>query len=367
MPALAKPPALLPRFVPHNNANTGADAGAGPFLPGPTRIPSSTRASELPPPTRRNDVEEPPTQSRAESPARLAHDARNVLSGLMLYCELLAAPGVLNEPHGHYAGELEGIAKTAAQILEKIIEVAAPPVSPAAKVRKVSEVPALPTGFPVATAVPLAAVPVTHAADDLRRLHPLLAAIAGPGVRLSVATMPCAGQSALAVEDLTRILVNLVRNAADAMPKGGHVRVTAQYGDGLSFIDVVPRTGADAIPGPAPTPRSVVLSVSDDGPGIPESLRARVFDLGFTSHKESESSKSANWSAPRRRGLGLNIVRNLVETAGGAVRVSASHTGGARFEITLPLNQPVTSGTCLAPPDRTFPTDSTTKGCIECQ
>ncbi|MGB7191278.1 MAG: HAMP domain-containing sensor histidine kinase [Acidobacteriaceae bacterium] len=322
--------------------------------------------------TRRNEVEEP-TQSRAESPDRLAHDARNVLSGLMLYCELLSAPGVLNEPHGHYAGELEGIAKTAAQILEKIIEVAVPPVSPAPKVRKVSEVPALPTGFPVATAVPLAAVPVTHAADDLRRLHPLLAAIAGPGVRLSVATMPCAGQTALAVEDLTRILVNLVRNAADAMPKGGHVRVTAQYGDGLSFVDVIPRVGAEsgaipgAISGPAPAPRSVVLSVSDDGPGIPESLRVRVFDLGYTSHKESESAKSASWPAPRRRGLGLSIVRNLVEAAGGAVRVSASHTGGARFEITLPLNQPVTSGTCSAPPDRTFPADSTTKGCIECQ
>ena len=303
-----------------------------------------------------------------ESPDRLAHDARNVLSGLMLYCELLAAPGVLNEPHGHYAGELEGIARTAAQILEKIIEVAAPPVPPALTLRdtrKVSEVPALPATLPVATAIPLAAVPVTDAAEDLRRLHPLLAAIAGPAVRLSVATMPCAGQTALAVEDLTRILVNLVRNAADAMPAGGHVRVTAQYGDGMSFADMIPgaETSHDEISAP-PAPRSVLLSVSDDGPGIPEHLRARVFDLGFTSHKEPVS---ANWPAPRRRGLGLNIVRNLVETAGGAVRVTASHTGGARFEITLPLNQPVTSGTCLAPPERTFPADSTQKGCIECQ
>jgi len=310
---------------------------------------------------------EEPRESKPESPDRLAHDARNVLAGLMLYCELLAAPGVLNEPHGHYAGELEGIARTATQILEKIIEVGAPPASPALTIRntrKVSEVPALPATLPVATAVPLAAVPVTDAAEDLRRLHSLLAAIAGPAVRLSVATMPCAGQTALAVEDLTRILVNLVRNAADAMPSGGHVRVTAQYGDGLSFADFGCETPRRVIAGQLPARRSVLLSVSDDGPGIPESLRARVFDLGFTSHKEPES---ANWSTPRRRGLGLSIVRNLVETAGGAVRVTASHTGGARFEITLPLNPRVTSGTCPAPPNRTFPADSTQKGCIECQ
>lgn len=284
----------------------------------------------------------------------------------MLYCELLAAPGVLNEPHSHYAGELEGIAKTAALLLEKMIEAAAPPESPAPKLRKISEAPALPADLPVATNIPLSAVPVTDAAADLRRLHPLLAAIAGPAVRLAVATMPCAGQTALAVEDLTRVLINLVRNAADAMPSGGHVRVTAQYGEGLSFADLIPRaeTARNAIPSLPPAPRSVLLSVSDDGPGIPESLREQVFDLGYTSHKQSES---ANWPARRRRGLGLGIVRNLVESAGGAVRVAASHTGGARFEITLPLKPPVTSGTCSTPPEHTFPADSSEKGCIECQ
>lgn len=299
MPALAKPPVTLPRFVPHTH--TRAEAGAGPFL------------SDTP-------------QTNSEDIASLAHDARNVLSGLMLYSELIASPGVLNTPHQHYARELQDIATSAALLIDRMT--ASPAPKPSARLLKFQEEPALPT----ATRVPLAAVPVTDAAADLRRLQPLLVAVAGPAVRLSVATMPCAGRTAMAVEDLTRILINLVRNAADAMPSGGHVRVTAQYGEGASFFD----TNA-----PVPAPRSVVLTVSDDGPGVPESLRERVFELGFSTRAKpaENATKNAAWPTPRRRGLGLNIVRNLVEAARGAVRITASHTGGTRFEITLPLSE----------------------------
>lgn len=299
MPALAKPPVTLPRFVPHTP--TGAEAGAGAFLSDPPENP--------------------------ENLASLAHDARNVLAGLMLYSELIAAPGVLNAPHQHYARELQDIATSAARLIDRIAASSTP--KPPARLLKFQGEPALPT----ATRIPLAAVPVIDAAADLRRLQPLLAAVAGPSVQLSVATMPCAGRTALAMEDLTRILINLVRNAADAMPSGGHVRATAQYGDGASFLDG---------PAPVPAPRSVVLTVSDDGPGIPEPLHERVFELGFSTRKTSAGD--AAWSTPRRRGLGLNIVRNLVEAAGGTVRITASHTGGARFEITLPLAEVPLSG-----------------------
>lgn len=347
MPALAKAHRILPRFVPHYDR---AEAGAGAsFKPeGTARIEPSPTSGQNP---------------RSESLDRLAHDARNVFSGLMLYSELLAAPGVLNAPHGHYAGELDGMIRTAARILEKIVAEAVPKTEAAPKndppkpvlVRENAALPA-------ATAVPLAPVTVSDLAAELRHLRPLLAAIAGPAVRLSVATMPCAGCTALAVEDLTRVLINLVRNAADAMPGGGHVRITAQYHDGLSFAslaeDKCTASDADAIP----VPRAVLLTVSDDGPGVPEMLREQVFELGFSTRKQS-----GNWPAPRRRGLGLNIVRNLVEAAGGSALLTASHTGGARFEIVLPLDEMVTSGTCSVPPSRVFSADSREKGCIECE
>lgn len=288
MPALAKPPAALPHFVPHA-------AGAGSFL------------SVLP------QTSHPPLGCREELDC-LAHDARNILSGLMLYCELLAVPGVLSQQHRHCAQELKDIVQSTAQIVERMAA-----TQPAG-----SAVP-LPTSD-------LSAASVTDLGSDLRHLQPLLAAIAGPAIEISVATAPCAGRVALAVDDLTRILVNLVRNATDAMAAGGHIRISARYGDGFGFPRVV---------NPAPCsnqPRSIVLTVSDDGPGIPESIQNQMFEPGFTTRRP----------ALHRRGQGLSIVRNLVEVAGGTIRISSAPARGTCFEITLPFTDSVTSGTLSA-------------------
>lgn len=236
----------------------------------------------------------------------------------MLYCELLAAPGVLSKQHSHYAQDLETIVQSAAQMMEKIIECAA-------RVRNQQALPT-PSGLPLPT------IPVCDLASDLRHLQPLLASIAGPAILLSIATLPCAGRTALAVEDLSRILLNLVRNAADAMPTGGHIRITAQYRDTCTLS----------------------LTVTDDGPGIPEPLRDKILDLGFTTR---HTHPKAGWPAPRRRGLGLSIVRNLVEAAGGTVHISSPPTSGARFQIILPIAETITSDTCAVPPNSAFATD----------
>jgi signal transduction histidine kinase len=342
MPALAKAPARLPRFVPH--IHPGADAGAGSFsnpesIHGPHHDPHQESRPAL---------NAPAIAPPAESLDRLAHDARNILSGLMLYCDLLSAPGVLASRHNHYAQELQSIAKSAAQIMERM----------AAAQPSAIEPPALPAASPT----PLPAVPVTDAADELRHLQPLLAAIAGHAIQLSVATMPCPGRTALASEDLTRILINLVRNAADAMPAGGRIRITAQYGDGLGFAAA--RQAAECAT--EFVPRSVLISVSDNGPGIPAELREQVFDIGFTTRESAP-----HWPTPRRRGTGLSIVRNLIEAAGGTVRIAPVQPHGARFEISLPLTvameKPITSGTCAKPLTSPFADDSPVKGCIECQ
>jgi signal transduction histidine kinase len=146
----------------------------------------------------------------------------------------------------------------------------------------------------------------------------------------------------LSEESLSRILVNLVRNAADAMPTGGRIRITTQRGNGESFLwtvneDAESDQGSDYLwddlaHGGKKGSGTVVLTVEDNGPGIPTEFLKRVFDAGFTTHERGKS-----WPDSQHRGLGLSIVRELVEAAGGAVRGVTSPLHGARFEIELPL------------------------------
>ena len=159
---------------------------------------------------------------------------------------------------------------------------------------------------------------------ELFKMRPLLAGIAGPRVELEIAAMPCGGRCRVSGEDLTRVMLNLVRNASEAMPEGGRLRVTAQYGDGLSFLE----------PGLVPDgyPRTVTITVEDSGPGIPKEMLEEIFLPGFSTRRIS-----AGWPDPPHRGMGLSIVRELVEAAGGTARACSTLGRGARFELELPI------------------------------
>ena len=73
----------------------------------------------------------------------------------------------------------------------------------------------------------------------------------------------------------------------------------------------------------------VAVSVSDEGPGIPEADLPRVFERFYRVDKSRARD-------PGGTGLGLAIVRHLIELHGGEVRVENRAIGGARFTITLP-------------------------------
>ena len=278
---------------------------------------------------------------------QLAHDARNVLSAMKLYCELLAEPGVLSASCTHYAQELQAVSDTASQLLERL---AAPrrarsrPGAVAAERRNLPH-----DATPAGSSAELNPDQDSDLGAELAAMRPLLAGIAGPRIALEIETLPCPGWTRLSKEDLTRVMLNLVRNAAEAMPRGGRVRITAQYGDGLSFLD-----GALI---PEDHPRSVLIAIEDSGPGILAEHRDRIFAAGFTTRETA-----SGWPAIQHRGLGLTIVRDLVEEAGGSVRTCPSPGGGGRFELELP----VTSGTYGIADPSGLVADSTKKGCIEC-
>jgi len=98
-----------------------------------------------------------------------------------------------------------------------------------------------------------------------------------------------------------RVLLNLFLNAARMMPQGGSIWVSMQ-------------TVADG----------VEILVLDSGPGIPLKVLPSLFEPGFT-------------TTPRHKGLGLHIVRTIVESQGGAVSASnREDVPGAAFRILLP-------------------------------
>jgi two-component system, cell cycle sensor histidine kinase and response regulator CckA len=105
---------------------------------------------------------------------------------------------------------------------------------------------------------------------------------------------------------LIQIFVNLVLNAADAMPPGGA---------GGNRITISLRLeGAHA-----------VVEVADNGPGVPATLRDRIFDPFFTTKPVGEGT-----------GLGLFVTKNLVEALGGTIALEEAPGGGACFTIRLP-------------------------------
>jgi signal transduction histidine kinase len=76
--------------------------------------------------------------------------------------------------------------------------------------------------------------------------------------------------------------------------------------------------------------QAVLLTVDDEGPGIPPEQREAMLEP-FVRLETSRNRRTGG------AGLGLAVVRNLVEAHGGAVRIDDAPAGGARFTVSLPL------------------------------
>lgn len=125
--------------------------------------------------------------------------------------------------------------------------------------------------------------------------------------------------------DPVTVLGNLIDNAVDAVGSNGtiHVQLTSDSG-------------------------GCTIAVSDDGPGIPEDLRSRVFTSGFST-KDAAGSGS--------RGFGLALVQRVAGRRGGSVTVTGSVLGGAHIAVRLgPVSGP--SGKAAAQAAATQPADA---------
>jgi signal transduction histidine kinase len=259
-------------------------------------------------------------ESGGESVAGLAHDARNMVTALGLYCDLLEEPGVLAASCIHYGSELRLVAAASARLVEKLaaLDSAGPVAVGAARRQGMAEAVAARGQRPVRWD-PIPAEPIANLAEELLANRNLLAALAGPSIALTVEVDGGAAPVRLSGEDLTRILVNLVKNACEAMPGGGRVA--------LALRALPARNGAG---------EWLALSIEDNGPGIPLHAQNAIFEAGYT----TRSSVGGSAIPAVRRGLGLSITRSIVEAAGGRTRASNRAPSGARFDIELPVESP---------------------------
>ncbi|PTL82317.1 HAMP domain-containing sensor histidine kinase [Vitiosangium sp. GDMCC 1.1324] len=206
--------------------------------------------------------------------AGVAHEVRNPIGGISLFSGLLAEDlkaGAHEEAAGHVARIQHEV-----EYLQRIVE----------------------DFLAFAREQPLSREPVA-APDLLREASGLLAAdAAAREVTVQVEAEPAMLEADGSL--LTAALVNLVKNAVQASPRGGRVRVTGQgAGQGYS------------------------IRVQDNGPGVPETEREHIFEPFFTTREKGT-------------GLGLPLSRKIARAHGGDLRLVPT-PGDTTFELTLPL------------------------------
>jgi signal transduction histidine kinase len=114
---------------------------------------------------------------------------------------------------------------------------------------------------------------------------------------------------------LRQIFTNLLTNAFEAMDGAGSIDITATAVD----ADDESATAAEQATGP-----TIMITVADNGPGIPPEVTDRIFSPFFT-------------TKPQGSGLGLAIVRKIVDAHDGRIDVSERAGGGTVFRVTLPV------------------------------
>jgi signal transduction histidine kinase len=340
----------------------------------------------------------------ARSLAGLIHDARNMVSAMDLYRDLLAEPGVLSPAFGHYAGELRLVSGAGRRLLEELAITESELAITESMIDRQSDAP-LPiaknswvrtypdsiavselgvsklavsgerngssvsssvssslsrTGAPESPAPPELALSdsipsrslareglrkavlmdqtIASLAEKLSANRSLLAALAGHAVTVGLTISGGQRPIAMNADDLTRVLVNLTRNAADAMPCGGDLQIALE--EGVEYLS---------------------LTFTDNGPGIPEGLLEAIFTPGFSTHSgtheqpaseypDTSAAVSTAWPV-RHRGLGLSIVRSIVTAAGGSIW-AANRSSAPGYNPPAPESAEGQSGSTGASPPR---------------
>ena len=110
--------------------------------------------------------------------------------------------------------------------------------------------------------------------------------------------------------NLIQVFINLLKNSIEAMPAGGHIDITTSFEEHI-----------DGKPG-----GRIVITIQDDGPGLPDDVLARLFEPGLSS------------KGPEHFGLGLSISKDIISKYKGIMQCESHKDRGTTFRITLPVS-----------------------------
>lgn len=224
--------------------------------------------------------------------AMITHDLKSPLTAISGYATLMSQGigGAPSPKHAEYLNVMQQAAGLLGQYVEDILDV--------------SKLEAGQFKLDVSTVEPAAL------AEAVVRVQ--TGSAARYGVRLEAAAAPGLRAMRGDAKQLERVIANLVGNALKFSPDGGTVRVAVAPSDG----------------------GGVRFEVADGGPGIPEKALRTIFD------KFSQVGETRHLARHGGTGLGLTIVKQIVEAHGGKVWAENLPERGARFVVVLPAAPP---------------------------
>jgi two-component system cell cycle sensor histidine kinase/response regulator CckA len=152
--------------------------------------------------------------------------------------------------------------------------------------------------------------------EAIGELTKMLARIVGEDIELCVRLPHARALASIERGQLEQILVNLVVNARDAMPRGGALSIETKH----AHLEPALATSLGVAAG-----EYVMISVSDTGCGMSAEVSARIFEPYFTTKPASKGS-----------GLGLALVSSITRAIGGGIAVYSELDRGTTFRVYLP-------------------------------
>ena len=227
-------------------------------------------------------------QTRDDVSRMLIHDLRSPLTAVTTSLKLLSE---LTPKDSQLRPLVESTSESGRRAIRKMLQ----------RVDSLLDVSRMETGFLTLDTEPAALTTIIQTAQD--EIAPIAQEIA---VTIQTDLPENFPRLNIDADKVERVVLNLLDNALKFTPENGTVTIRARNAGGMAQIDVI-----------------------DQGPGVPEEYKARLFDR-FVQVKEQKGKR-------RGSGLGLTFCRLVVENHGGKIWVGDNPDGGSVFSFTLPV------------------------------